>query len=474
MLGRAECYGKLGACPSCLPGFALFGVRVNPLMKAILERSAAHCLHATSWVLAAVVCALALTACGRDQSQTVPQETETPAPTEIPAPIPTRVGTPTPEVEARIAIWTAWDPAEIDALRQVIALFRVQHPEIEVSLAYHPQDQLLDAYRACLASGGCPTILIGPSDWGPLLVQEEGTVDVSAFIDPQLQNDLYPVAWSQVVYQEVMTGLPLELQGVVLYRNSDLVPERSSQLSGLIRDAVELRQETQQASVFDFGFLNAASFLAACEGSVFSPDGNLAISGQSAICWLDMLRDWANAGRTVIDSDEDRQAFLAGRSGWLIDSSLLLQALSRELGPDTLTVDPWPALSSTGEALKGYAWTENVYLSSRIEMADLEASWTFARFLFEAPAQAILSDPDGAAHIPAQESVTLENARMQTISAMLRSGIPLPLRTDLPRFITPIDHLLDTVILKGGDPQEALNVLQLQLATATPTPSATP
>ncbi|MEJ2013004.1 MAG: hypothetical protein P8X64_12380 [Anaerolineales bacterium] len=449
-------------------------MRDNPLMPTIQERSAARSFRTASWLLAAFIAASALAACGRDQPQTTPQVTETPTTTQIPAPLPTLPRTPTPEVEAHVDIWTAWDPVEISALRQVIELFGDEHPEIEVALAYYPEDRLLEVYRGCLSSGGCPTILIGPSDWGPLLVQEEGVVDVSAFIDPQLQNDLYPVAWSQVVYNEVMTGLPLELQGRVLYRNSSLVPERSSQLSGLIRDAVELRQETEQASVFDFGFLNAAPFLAACEGSVFSADGDLALSGQSALCWLDMLRDWAGGGRIVIDSDEDRQAFIADRSGWLIDSSLLLQTLENELGADVLAVDPWPVLGSTGEALKGYVWTENIYLSSRIEMADLEASWAFARFLFEAPAQAILSDPEGAAHIPAQESVRLENTRMQTISAMLRSGIPLPLRSDLQRFISPIEHLLDSVLLKGAAPQEALNVLQLQVATATPTLGPTP
>lgn len=422
-------------------------------------------------LLGAIPMASLLAGCGGDSASPTPPAAPTLTPTRIPAPLPTRPATSTPEVQASVSIWTSWEPDELSALRSVIGLFQEQNPEFEFSLSYFPQDKLLDAYLACLTGGGCPTILFGPSTWGPLLVKNEGTVDVSAFIDPQLQNDLYPVAWAQVIWGEVMTGLPLELQGNVLYRNSTLVPDRSSQLGGLIRDAIALREDTLQASIFDLGFYNSAPFLAACEGSLFSPTGELAIGGQSGLCWLEMLGTWETAGRVVIGGDEDQSAFVAGRSGWLIDSSLLLGTLTRALGADSLAVDPWPLLTSTGEPLKGFVWTENVYISSRIEMGDLEASWAFARFLFEPESQAILSDPEGAAHIPAQESVTIENSRMQTISAMLRSGIPLPIRLDLANYIGPIDNLIESVVLKGADPQQGLNVLQTGLATPTSQPT---
>ncbi len=65
--------------------------------------------------------------------------------------------------------------------------------------------------------------MIGPSAWVPLLVGEGLVVDVSALIDSQLQRDLFPVAWEMVILGDVMAGLPLELQGNVLYRNSELV-----------------------------------------------------------------------------------------------------------------------------------------------------------------------------------------------------------------------------------------------------------
>lgn len=394
--------------------------------------------------------------------------------TRPPAPLPVMAATPTALRTAQIAIWTDWDPVELTALRAVLALYSEDHPEVEFSLAFYPPAELLDAYLNCLVQGGCPSILIGPSSWSPLLVEQGGVSDVSAFIDTQLQRDLYPIAWSQVDYGGMTTGLPLELQGVVLYRNASLVPTRSSQLSGLIRDADALRTERLLPSPFDFSFTNTMPFITACGGSPFSPQGDLAIDNDAGLCWLALLSNWGAAGRVVIDSTDDRAAFIAGTSGWLIDSSLEFQALTRALGSTDLKVDPWPALDATGEPLKGFVWTENIYLAPQAGMDELEASWEFARFLFDPAAQALLSDPAGPAHIPVQESIILQDPAQQTISDMLRSGVAYPLRTDLARFIAPVNTLVSSVVQKGADPQQALDALAASLQAASPTPPAAP
>ena len=391
-----------------------------------------------------------------------------------PAPLPVIAATATPVRATQIAIWTDWDPVELEALRAVLALYSEAHPGVEFSLAFFPPGDLLDAYLNCLAEGGCPSILIGPSSWGPLLVEQDGVTDISAFIDAQLQRDLYPIAWSQVDYDGTTAGLPLELQGIVLYRNASLVPTRNSQLSGLIRDADALRTESLQPSVFDFSFTNALPFITACGGDPFSPQGELKIDNEAGLCWLGLLSDWGGAGRVVVDSSDDRESFVGGTSGWLIDTSLAFQALTRALSAANLKVDPWPVLDATGEPLKGFVWTENVYLAPQGGIDELEANWEFARFLFDPAAQALLSDPAGPAHIPVQESVILQDPAQQTISDMLRSGVPYPLRNDLARFSAPVNALIGSVIQKGAEPLQALGALEASLQTATPTPAFEP
>ncbi len=371
---------------------------------------------------------------------------------------PTLLATPTPSPRSKVSIWTSWDPVELRALRSIIEIFVVDHPDFDFSLSYFPPDQLLEAFMGCASMSECPTLLVGPSLWGPLLAEEGLVIDVSAFIDPQLQRDLFPVAWDQVILGDVMTGLPLELQGNVLYRNSSLVPRQSSRLGELIAQARALRESTQLASYFDFGFYQAVPFLAACEGELLSAAGEPAILGEPGICWLELLRNWARSGRVVIGSDEDLRAFLAGESGWLIESSLRKQSLLDAVGQGTLIVDPWPVYEETDLPLRGFVWSENIYLSSSLDQDELEAGWTFTRFLYSAEAQVILSEVSGAAHIPAQESIALADPVMQAISEMLRSGVPLPLRADLDRFVTPIEGAIDDVVLQGADPEQALIV----------------
>ncbi len=198
--------------------------------------------------------------------------------------------------------------------------------------------------------------------------------------------------------------------------------------------------------------------LAACGTSLFSPSGTMNLSATQGVCWLELLRQWGDSGRVVLGGDEDLQAFTAGMSGWLIESSLSKSALEQALGVETLVVDPWPVYEETGQALKGYVWSENVYISSGLSQSQLEASWTFARYLFSEHAQEALSDVFGPAHIPALDSVALADPAMQAMSEMLRSGVPAPLRSDLAQVIAPIESAIADVVLQGADPAQALNV----------------
>jgi maltose-binding protein MalE len=363
-----------------------------------------------------------------------------------------------PQAQKQVIIWSAWDPLEIRTLRRIIEDFVAGNPGYSFSLVYFPPDQLLEAFLSCSENDGCPDLVFGASSWAPRLVGEGRVVDVSGLIDSQLQRDLFPVAWQLAVLGDVMAGLPLELQGIVLFRNSALVSRQSSNLAGLIEQANALRESTKAPSVFDFGFYQATPMIAACGVSFFSPTGAVSLPAQEGRCWLELLRQWGASGRVVLGGDEDLQAFISGESGWLIEPSLSKQALERAVGIQSLVVDPWPVYQETGQALKGYVWSENVYISSNLSQTQLEASWTFARFLFSAQAQTALSDVFGPAHIPALQSVTLVDPVMQAISEMLRSGMPLPLRSDMERVIAPIESAISDVVLQGADPTQALNV----------------
>lgn len=365
---------------------------------------------------------------------------------------------PSPSARTQVSIWSSWDPVELRALRNIIQVFTIGHPEIDFSLSYYPPGELLEAFMSCASSSDCPTLLIGPSRWGPSLAADGLVSDISALIDSQLQRDLFPVAWDQVVRGSVMTGMPLELQGNVLYRNTVLVPDQSSQFGELIEQARELEESTQLASYFDFGFYYSVPFLSTCGGELLDTAGEPTILGEAGICWLELLKNWAASGRIVIGGDEDLGAFLAGESGWLMESSLLKQSLIEVLGQDSLNVDPWPVYDETGQPLRGFVWSENVYFAAGLAQDELEAGWTFTRFLFSPEAQAILSDVSGPAHIPTLRSIALADPMMQAISEMLRSGVPLPLRADLDRFVAPIDGAIDDVVLQGADPVQALTI----------------
>jgi ABC-type glycerol-3-phosphate transport system substrate-binding protein len=108
--------------------------------------------------------------------------------------------------------------------------------------------------------------------------------------------------------------------------------------------------------------------------------------------------------------------------------------------------------------MAGFVWTENLYLIKSSSRADVEATWAFARFLLSPENQLILSDPEGANHIPALSNLILNDALQVQMITSLSSGVPLPLRPDLQLFAEPLEGAVRAVAIQGASPELALDI----------------
>ena len=156
-----------------------------------------------------------------------------------------------------------------------------------------------------------------------------------------------------------------------------------------------------------------------------------------------------------LNSEDDLVLFETNRSAWLIESTLEASRLARVIGFDNLVIDPWPLYSETNKRLAGFVWTENVYLVAGTSPVDLEVSWAFARFLLTPEGQLILSDPEGASHLPSFPSITLSDGLQAQMTASLSSGVTLPLHPDLSLDIEPLEGAVRAVTLQGSSPEFA-------------------
>jgi len=411
-----------------------------------------------SLFLGVLVVMLSLVGCEPVRTPTGTSETVVPTPSPPPAtttPKPTATAEMTPSLRGTVNLWLDWDPVELGTLHKVIAAFKENFPQVTFAIAYYPPDELRPAFEAAVIEGKAPSLLFGPASWGPELWESGTLLDLTSWADAELQATIDPIAWRQVVYDGALVGLPVERQGMVLYRNRSIASSAASTLNELVEAAQRLKDGEIVGAGFDYGFMYSASQLAACDGDLFNENGDLNLDNQAGFCWLRLLRTLRDTGRVSFNSEDDLVLFETSRSAWLIESTLEASRLARVIGFDNLVIDPWPLYSETNKRLAGFVWTENVYLVAGTSPVDLEVSWAFARFLLTPEGQLILSDPEGASHLPSFSSITLSDGLQAQMTASLSSGVTLPLHPDLSLYIEPLEGAVRAVTLQGSSPEFA-------------------
>jgi len=409
------------------------------------------------------------------------------APTETPDVSPTsqitRPPSPTstssvPPLEGKVTLWVDWDPERMQTLIEAINGFKTRHPQVEFDISYYPTDQLKPAFEAAAAAHQGPSVIFGPSTWGRAFADQGWTRDLTPLLLPAQQSSIQPVVWGQVADSTRVLGLPLTLEGYVLYRNKSLAPDPAASVADLVETALALRTEKGFGASLDFGFIYSAPQLQTC-GADLNTQTVLPFNESQGECWLGLMQRLGQAGKPVFNSDQDRAQFLAGKSAWLIDSTLQLDQLAQTLGVGDLAIDPWPVDGSSGRRLNGYVWSENAYLTASNSNADMEASWAFLAYLLAPETQAAMDDVEGARRVPSVVGVGLADPLLSEARAVLETSLPRPFPGDLNRLSGPLNTALRLVVGQAGDIRLA-TMLTLQeiekasLATATPTTTSTP
>jgi len=372
-----------------------------------------------------------------------------------------------------LRLWLSWDGQDLEALEQVIELFAADYPNIPLRIRYVPADQIISALRDAPADAG-PTILFAPSSSGPVLWQAGLIQDLTDQVPTELHESIQSVAWTQAVQQGRVIGLPLSLEGVLLYRNRALAPERAATVDDMLIAATGLRDQGGVGAALDFGFTFSASRLDACGGAVVAPDGSMGFSGSAGRCWLELEAKLSQTGRSVFNSDVDLELFSSREAAWMIELAAKAPDLARSISGENMAIDAWPVYEATGRSLAGFVWTENAYFPAAVTQSEFESAWAFASFMLTPQVQLLLADPQGAWHIPVLASLDLDQGLQIQVRGALLSNIPLPLNPLVRRAATSLENAVRLVTREGADPILALSVLITEMSTVFPTPIPTP
>lgn len=353
-------------------------------------------------------------------------------------------------VSGTITLWHAWKENEIESLNEVVAAFQAKNPDVTFDTLYVPFDDMRSKYETAVATGGGPGLLIGAADWGPAFFDAELVMDITGFTDSVFLASINEAALGAVKYNGALVGLPQTIKGVVMFRNTDIIPEAPATFEDLVAAAQAATSGDVVGANLERGFFFSAGHLNAVGGQLMDTNGDPMFNNESGVAWADLLNSFTDAGPAEYYTDNDVNLFKAGKAGMIIDGSWNTASLAEAIGADKLAIDPWPT------SMSGYVQTENIYMSTNVAEEDMEAVWAFMKFFLSAEAQALLADPAKAGHIPAVVGLEVNDPLMAMTIAAFAGGVPFPVIPEMNAYWEPMDNALKSVFDQGTDPATAL------------------
>jgi ABC-type glycerol-3-phosphate transport system substrate-binding protein len=368
-------------------------------------------------------------------------------------------------------VWLAGNAADLASFGQRAEAFSAKYPEVRFHVSYYASGELL-ATLAAISPSERPTILIGPSTWGPDLLQsgEIHTLPEASVGAPP--PGILPVAWESVGVDGEVFGVPLSLSGTVWYRNLRLAPDPSPTVEDWVSKGMALRGRGAAGAALDLNYLTIAPWFWACHGSVLAQNAHVEIEVQAGPCWIRLVSVIARAGEIAADAQGDRKVFLEGRAGWLIDDTEADAEILSALGAEFVRVDPWPVYGLSGLAIPGFVWTEAAFLVSGSDAAQRSMAIAFLNSLIQPESQQALLDAPGTRwRTVLTDLEPIDPWKAQLLDA-LRSGVLRPVMSALPPVAEILERAARAVAVQGTEPelawQTALDSYRLLLTPTAP------
>lgn len=356
---------------------------------------------------------------------------------------------PEPEVLGTISIWHALTEGEADGYNAVIAAFQERNPGVEFEILFTPFDDLRGKYETAAATGGGPTMLLGAADWGPSMYDAQLVADLSPMVSTAFLSTFNEAALGSVQYKDAVIGLPFGLKGVVMFRNSSIIPDAPASYEDLVAAATEATAGDIIGADLEQGFFFSAGHLMGVGGQLMAPEGDPLFNDESGVEWLNLVNSFADAGPVEYYTDNDVNLFKAGQAGVIIDGTWNLNDLAASIGEENLSIDAWPT------PLTGFVQNDNIYLNANADEASRAAAVAFGRFLYSPEGQQLLVERN-TGYIPSVSGVEVPDRLRQEALAAFEGGVTFPVIPEMGAYWGPMDTALQSVFSEGADPAAAL------------------
>ncbi len=129
-------------------------------------------------------------------------------------------GPSTPK-SATLTYWGLWEDAPV--FGALIGEFQKTHSNIKINYTKQSPQQYRERLQAALARGEGPDLFRFHNTWVPMFTNDLSPMPVSIYSAAQFDQTFYPVAKSDLKIGSNYYGIPLEIDGLVVLYNDDIL-----------------------------------------------------------------------------------------------------------------------------------------------------------------------------------------------------------------------------------------------------------
>jgi len=402
-----------------------------------------------------------------------------PSPTSTVASTPTAHTTPTRVViSGTVSIWHSYEDPYITALLRQIDAFHKIYPDVQFDVTYIPNIDLKASFIQAASDGYAPSLLLGSGEWGPELFDKNLITSIGGVVSADALNNLNSAAVDAAKYHGELIGLPLTIEGVVLYRNREIVNSSPSTFS----DMISLSQDATQGDIIgaylDRSYFYSGGLLEGLGGKLMDESGMPAFNNEQGLNWLGLLQSFELAGPTDFFTDQDFQQFIDGRVGFVIDTTQRRTEMVEGLGADRIVIDPWP-LYNDGH-LSGFVTADNIYLTPRALDDKHDVSLRFAEYMISPDSQSLFAETglipaiSGSPVVLAGSGLRIDDPLISQAMFSLVEGAAYPVLPQAAAYQNAMDIALQSVFNGLVTPEEALQNAYDDIISALADFEATP
>lgn len=372
--------------------------------------------------------------------------------------IPPRPPLSPPPPGSAVSIWHSWGITETAALQSIIQSFQRLYPDVTFTLQYIPQDDLFNSYRDATYRGQGPSLLFGPSAWGPALFKDLLVTNLKPFVPVNYLDIINPAALASGEYDNSLISLPLSEHGLLMFRNNLLISDPPASLDDLISMAPDITHGGVVVSYLERGSYFSSPAIVGLGGQLMDENGYPAFNDQYGLEWFDLLEAYDEAGAVTFNTNYDLEKFKQARVGTIIDGSWNISLLAQAIGTDNLEIDPWP-IFGTGH-MSGWVETDSVFLNSNTTGNNRFAALSFMGYLLDPNVQMRMAE---VGHIPTVTTTQPRNPLIKQAMMAFLNSAPYPITVEneiLSIYRTELDKAIRDVFEHGIDPAAALQTAE--------------